>query len=519
MTVLEISRRLRAWEAGHPVRRYQTIHHAIAEPSRCLIVAFVRMAGESRPWGIAWGNPGGAPEVANVPDGRVRDDVASMCAGFAESLLAHMRVHNWTYDPLPKDAPPEELRQVWVPNGQHVAMFHQLAYAYSQTRFGGDDVDILNALGRLSGWLFREASRIGSQHLVSASSALREAYAFPAQDVRQGHLGYLLAWLKTAGTRGDRMAAAEAAEVFPISPTMDPALERDRLDRPVARRRRLLREGGNPAQEEADICSVLRDELSRRWHLCADAYAVLAGEDRQINRGVESLVKASMEEFWWQCQAPELKIADPGQGAAFISHPETDFHGSAAASRYLVYAASDERYVNTLVHDDDELFLEALLDGRAMRGTVLSVRDEGEGRTRRPVWAVELDVDLPRRIREGGRLVARKSPGHWAEVMVVDQGEAGVLVQIEWQGRKTLALTSGVGAPPLDPSWVGQTVGLVASDAADLTQRRSQRVWKAKDGPGAWLTHGRAPSPMEVDIANDSTDVIVDDITQIEAQK
>ena len=35
-----------------------------------------------------------------VPDGRVRDDVGVLCAELAEDLLAHLRVHNWTYDPV-----------------------------------------------------------------------------------------------------------------------------------------------------------------------------------------------------------------------------------------------------------------------------------------------------------------------------------------------------------------------------------------------------------------------------------
>ena len=143
-------RKLQAWDAGRPLPRYDTIHHAIAPPPQTLIVAFVRMAGESRPWGIAWGTVGSDPVVRSVPDGRVRDDVSELAAEFAEHVLAHLRVHNWTFDPAPQSPGADELRQVWLPNGQHVAMFHQLAYAYSQTKFGEADVDILNALGRLS---------------------------------------------------------------------------------------------------------------------------------------------------------------------------------------------------------------------------------------------------------------------------------------------------------------------------------------------------------------------------------
>ena len=69
-----------AWQAGRPLPRYDTIHHAIMPPDQAMIVAFVRMAGESRPWGIAWGTVGSEPTIESVPDGRVRDDVAGLCA-------------------------------------------------------------------------------------------------------------------------------------------------------------------------------------------------------------------------------------------------------------------------------------------------------------------------------------------------------------------------------------------------------------------------------------------------------
>ncbi len=151
-SVRTVARKLQAWQAGRPLPRYDTIHHAIVPPEQALVVAFVRMAGESRPWGIAWGRAGDRPIVRSVPDGRVRDDVAGLSAAFAEDLLQHMRVHNWTFDPAPQKPDPGELRQVWLPNGQHVAMLHQLSYTYSQTRFGGANQDILRALGRLAGW-------------------------------------------------------------------------------------------------------------------------------------------------------------------------------------------------------------------------------------------------------------------------------------------------------------------------------------------------------------------------------
>lgn len=74
-------------------------------------------------------------------------------------------------------------------------------------------------------WAVRAGSRRGHQHVISASAALGEAYAFPAQDARTAHLGYQLAWLDTSGDLAARMAAASTAEGLTASPTLDPTIE------------------------------------------------------------------------------------------------------------------------------------------------------------------------------------------------------------------------------------------------------------------------------------------------------
>jgi hypothetical protein len=518
MTAREITRRLRSWEAGRPIPRYDTLHHAIVPPDQALVVAFVRMAGESRPWGIAWGAADEQPTIRSVPDGRVRDDVGELCANFAEDLLEHMRVHNWTYDPVGKDAEPDELRQVWLPNGQHLAMLHQLSYTYSQTKFGGENQDILRALGRLAGWMFRDSSRMGAQHTVSASKALGEAYVFPAQDARTAHLGYQLAWLATPGYRDERMAAAMRAEQLTVSPTMDPSLERDELGDVVERWQSARRAGRTCASDANTIEQCLAAELDRRWRLTVHAYELLAENDRRVNAGVEGLIKEAHAEFWFQHQRIELKLSDPAQGPAFIAHPETDFHGSSAASRFLIHAAADEAYIGNLIHDDAELFEEAVEDGRAMRTTVVGIRDDGQGRSKRPIWRVELDPAAPQRLREGGRLAPYGSRGHEATVQTIEVSEQALRVTLEWTGRKTMALSCGLGAKPSEAAWVGEDVAFVVADAASLTKRRSSRVWSAKDGPGAWLTHGKPLPAVEIGEDGDVAEVLLDDVVQIEGE-
>lgn len=512
----EITRKLRAWEMGQPLSRYATLHHEIVDPDRALVVAFVRMAGESRPWGIAWGTVGSTPKIVSVPDGRVRDNVAELCAEFAEDLLGHLRVHNWTYDPAGKDDIRDQFRQVWLPNGQHVAMLHQVSYTYSQTKFGGANQEILRALGRLAGWMFRETSRMGSQHVINASGALSDAYVFPAQTVRTAHLGYQLAWLATPGERDVRMAAASEAEALTVSPTLDPALERKPLSDLVAAWNDGRRAGADVSSVADQIATDLRPELERRWQLTEEAYHHLAGCGRPMNQGIAGLVDEARNEFWYQHQRVELKHNDPSLGPAYVPHPETDFHGSSAASRYLIHAAADEAYVGRLIHYDAELLQDALSDGRAFVGTVSAITDIGEGRATRPIWLVELDPSLPNRLRENGRLVPYGSPKHEATITEILVGPDSLKIELEWTGNKTREISQGPQAKPADADWLGEEVCFVISDAAQLTKRRSNRVWKAKDGPGAWLTHGKAPIQVEISTDDGGADVLVDDVRQIE---
>lgn len=517
-SVRAIARKLQAWQAAQPLPRYDTIHHAIMAPDQAMIVAFVRMAGESRPWGIAWGTAGSEPRIESVPDGRVRDDVAVLCATFAEDLLEHLRVHNWTFDPVPQRPELGDLRQVWLPNGQHIAMLHQLSYTYSQTKFGGENQDILRALGRVSGWMFRDTSRIGNQHVVSASQLLGDSYVFPAQDARTAHLGFQLAWLTSLGDRNTRMAAAADAEGFTVSPTMDPNLERDDLSELVGRWQDGRRGGADVSDHANAISTIVHDELLRRWQLTQQAYDLMANNDRPVNGGVGNLVIQAHSEFWFQHQRLELRLNDPSQGPAFVAHPETDFHGSAAASRYLIHAAADEAYIGYLIHDDPALFREALEDGRAFESQVVRVYDAGVGRTTTPRWVVRLDPSLPHRLRENARVAPHGSRGHEATIIEIGATDNDLFVTVEWTGRKTKPLLGPIMAKPADDAWVGIDVAFVQSDAASLTQRRSQRVWSAANGPGAWLTHGKASAPIEISGDDGGTDLVFDDIAQIDGE-
>src|SRR5699024_8315950 len=158
--------------------------------------------------------------------------------------------------------------------------------------------EILRALGRVSGWMFRDTSRVGNQHVVYDSQILRDSYVFPAQDARTAHLGYQLAWLITPGDRDARIEAATAAEGLSVSPTMDPALERDDLTDLVTEWQDGRREGQDVSEQADAIEQILNDELRRRWQLTEKSYELMANNDRPVNGGVGQLVAQAHSEFW-----------------------------------------------------------------------------------------------------------------------------------------------------------------------------------------------------------------------------
>ncbi len=64
-----------------------------------LLVAFVRMGGESLPWGVAWSFGGLKPRALTVPEPRDRELVGAMMAEFSNVILPHAG-HPGFGDPL-----------------------------------------------------------------------------------------------------------------------------------------------------------------------------------------------------------------------------------------------------------------------------------------------------------------------------------------------------------------------------------------------------------------------------------
>ncbi len=102
MSLRELVRQLNAVKSARPIHRYSTLHMRI--DSNPMLVAFVRMAGESRPWAIAYGRlKDETPIILSVPDGRNRIAVSEMCEEFAGDFLEYFRVSGYTWSPITKE--------------------------------------------------------------------------------------------------------------------------------------------------------------------------------------------------------------------------------------------------------------------------------------------------------------------------------------------------------------------------------------------------------------------------------
>ena len=221
-----------------------------------------------------------------------------------------------------------------------------------------------------------------------------------------------------------KRAAAQQAEQISISITLDPAIERDVLE-PLVGKRNDPRLGSNA---RANIASTIGEELSKRFVLVESAVEHLRDRGPRENRGVGSLAQGSLEEHWFQYLRLELRREDPLDGNDFTPSPETDRNPAAAASRYFIQQASEEFYLTTLIHDDEELQRAAIMGGDGIHGKCIAVRDEGAGtRSMIAVWTVHAEEVAPLRIREGDPLCVVGRPKRTLQVLSVERRKGGGL--------------------------------------------------------------------------------------------
>lgn len=500
--------RLRAWDEGRAIPNGHTLPWPRADAADRLVLVFVRMGGESSPWGVALGRPDAEPAFFTCAEPRNADLHAAFMLGASDAILRHVEHPSlMTAEErnalLVNESPLVDRvksRQLWVPGPTHLAMLHFLDFRYTNANTGeADALRRLRATGRACGWLFRESTRPGQMRVFDATARLRRAYTFPAEPARQAHLGYLLPWLEPDRTRDQRLADARVAEDLPASVTMSPAYERDVLEPLVTAYNHARGDATRQTALAAKIHDALVVELRRRWELTRLAIARLDADPRKANPSLEPVLKLGGDEFIHEYWKNEAKGLDPTLTAEeqryLVRDPETDYSPARAARRYFAHLHAAELAEGELVHGDPTLVEQCLDAGNGLRGRIQQVeREVVAGKKSGPiVWTLTCSADDSLRLREDTEVClhgARKRIGRLRSLSTVGATRTVVL-------EITAGLTKRAipDAPNADDAaaLTGNDVTFLEEAAAGFTKTKIFRVSNS-DGPGAWLTHA-APLP------------------------
>lgn len=468
---LETVRRLNAWSAGAAIPRGEVINVHVADDEDLFVVAFLRMGGESRPWGVAYGTIADGPTVLTVPEGRNRQLVGDMMASFAPSLLGHFRHPSYSQDG-PAGYSTLPLRQLWLPGSSHAEMLHFLAAAYARSTWDRADIADLNALGNLANCLFIEAQRPGQQTIVAATDALRSSYIFPATPARQGHLGYLLAWLTDGNNRDTRMAAAHQAANLSVSTVLDPHIERTILQPLVAAWGIARNEDSKPKMKKiaSAINTSLSKELTTRWQLACAAALHIRADARAQNAGVDSLCSDTAKQFYrnWGEKAMNQDAELP----PYWPNVFTDYGARSAGFAYQIRAAQDQKTRHFLVHGDRELQREELAAGHGVICTVKSVS------ATKAMWTVDFSYpDLPS-LKSGDKLVIAGTPMVVLEVLDINFEARTMTLKPRWKNARPKA--GALGMVPTSRKWLAKTLVLIDEMPYGIDERRAKMTQRKK---------------------------------------
>jgi hypothetical protein len=501
---LETIFRLRAWKEGKPLRHGEKINVFVADDDDLMVISFLRMGGESRPWGVAIGNCGTNPKVLTVPDGRNRTLVADMMADFGSTLLSFFRHPAYSME-SPANYETDSPRQIWLPGPTHVEMLHFLALAYARTRFQRENVELLRSLGNLANCLYIEKQRPGQQTVISAAAALRDAYYFPSAAIRQAHLGHLLGWLNGGTSRDQRLAAATEAEEFSVATTLEPELERKTLEPEVERwneARKTNDESAMTASASA-INRFLTKELVRRWQLTCDSIQQLRNDRRRPNPGLLNLVNSGKPKFYWLWGEQALREHDGQQ--PYWPNVYTDKHPRTSARRFILRNAESEEARFHLVHGDRELQREELAAGHGFIATVVKVDKS------KPNWKLTYSYpDFPT-FNTGKKLELAGFPSMKLIVDDVDLETRTFTATPNWTFAKPrlgpLALASK------DKAWEKRQLVLLSDSNYDLTNRLARRLGASTDGAPDIIDLIRPSSRFQA--ANDDEGPVSEPIEQV----
>jgi hypothetical protein len=463
----DLGLRLRAHLLGRPVLRLGRVPAPPVETSERMLVAFLRMGGESSPWAIGWKCGDGPVEFRSVPEARRRSDVAAMVAEFGVALESHFADGGH--------------RQVWVPGGTHLEMFHFLALRYVPARKAEPGLlATLQRTGRRAAELFESAHNPNRATCLDATARLKELFTFPCEPIRENHLGYLLGWL-APGDRARRLARAEQAESLTVSTSLDPEIERP-LSREVEAWNTTTVEGDRDRSAKA-IAAVLRTEIDRRLTLldeAIDAYSNAADP----NEGASRIADASSHAL-----SSFVETETYLEGGGFARSAETD-HAPIRAAAAFAHKDADEIAARVaLVPWDPAAQDDLIAAGSAFRGDVGffdKVADD-RGKVRQEV-VILVDARTPLRLRVGDDVVVsgdESGKGAWEIIKIDEEPERSV------RSIRVRAHAHPPKGPPLKATSRGVTFHerlepelrrRLARMVRDLATQR-----KAGQAPGGWI--------------------------------
>ena len=491
MSDFEVIRRVRAYGAGRPLPRGRTLHF-LAPAKDDLRIAFVRMGGESAPWGVGWMDGDAKANFLTVPEARDRDLVAGMMESFAPVLCRHLSHPAFGPAPVRRSC-------LWLPGPSHLEMLHHIAIAYQNVQKAPEPrLSSLRALGRAATWLFREAHRPGQVDVTDASAGLRESFSFPADDIRQQHLGFLLAWI-SKGTRDERLQRAQEAERRSVATTLDPVRERDELE-PLLERIRTS-SGKALASASSAIDSILRSELQARLELVEAAREVLAKDTRPVNPGLVPL-RTNSDRAWQKYLQMEGDIAAGKK--AWVPGPLAD-HGPVAPSWAMRWTEAYQEVAElSLTHHDTDLQAEWVASGEAVSGTIRSITSVVIGGKTRPRWTVDSPGHGPLKMRPESKVVVAGEEGRVGVVREIADAPGG--------RRLTVDITAWMKGPKVprpdvlpagDARQLGRRVVLLEHGPDPISMLFNSHFGE-RDGPGAWLTRkvSKKPTADEVEQAS-----------------
>ena len=489
---IRTTRRLRAWHEGRPIPRGERVNVHVGDDDEVMCLSFVRMGGESLPWGVAIGHPHEEPRIVTVPDPRDRDMVATMMVEVGKVLLEHFGHPSFASDE-DEAMTMYEFRQIWVPGVSHLELLHSIAFAYARTAWERPEVEVLRALGNLANCLFVEAQRPGQQTVVVAPHALTTAFDFPSSPVRQAHLGHLLAWMGREKSRESRLRAATEAEKSSVATTLDPEFERTRLESLVERwnappRDQRTAKGKRVAR---DIDNVVAEQLRHRHVLVVRTIDVLRRDTRGANPGLAELVRIGTTKFarlWWD-QVVRERSANPDE-RPYWPGLRGDNNARQAAFAYQQRVASSRQALHSLVHGDRTLQEEELQRGHGVRAKVVAVEAGGAR------WTLVYDFPSLPDIKVGGSMAIAGAPKMQVRVMSVSNSDRTIVVAPNWSAPKhsTGPLAKRAG----DPTWRGRQLILIEDFPVHFTESSSYRILDKTESGFDILDHFRHSIATEI---------------------